>query len=760
MNIKHTFYILLISLAYKDFTTAQCVKPYGLTTDLIEHTDRTWKDGFITNIPVWKVHNTKEKLQFPEIRSRFPSFGWIVQGDAPDIKQTAYRIIVSDSFGKADSLTGNVWDSNEVSGAQSTAVNYAGKALEPGKTYFWRVKSLTNVSKEGGWSDIKAFSTANELKDYAAASYPTVKSAEYPAHVGDINSDVKIVDFGKAAFGQLLLTLSSDVLMDTVIVHLGENIKEGRVDRNPGGTVRYRKYIIPLLQGIHTYRVINESDKRNTASAAVLMPNYIGEVFPFRYCEIEGYPKQMTKYAILREAVSYPFDYAAADFSCDNDTLNRIWELCKYSVKATSFAAIYIDGDRERIPYEADALINQLCHYSLDKEYSMARRTSEYLLKHPTWPAEWILQAVMIAWYDYLYTGDSRSLNANYDVLKARTLLSLREKNGLISTVTGLQSDDFKQSIRAGDNIRDIVDWPHTGILGLNKKEGGETDGFVFTDYNAVTNAYHYEALKLMSHIAKALHFDSEFVFFDNEAKTFKELYNKMFFNKQSRYYTDGAGEEHASLHANMFPLAFGLVPDEQKESVLKFIHSRGMACSVYGAQFLLEALYEANDADYALKMLTRTDDRGWYNMIRTASTITLEAWDNKYKPNLDWNHAWGAAPANIIPRKLLGVEPLSPAAAIVRIKPQIAALKRIKSVIPTIKGKITLEIMNDADVFNLSFSIPPNMEADVYLPLISRKYDVYADGKKIKTKAIKEISAVFAGRTGSGKHVFEIRKR
>ena len=34
--------------------------------------------------------------------------------------------------------------------------------------------------------------------------------------------------------------------------------------------------------------------------------------------------------------------------------------------------------------------------------------------------------------------------------------------------------------------------------------------------------------------------------------------------------------------------------------------------------------------------------------MIEVGSTMTLEAWDAKYKPNLTWNHAWGAAPANI----------------------------------------------------------------------------------------------------------------
>ena len=36
--------------------------------------------------------------------------------------------------------------------------------------------------------------------------------------------------------------------------------------------------------------------------------------------------------------------------------------------------------------------------------------------------------------------------------------------------------------------------------------------------------------------------------------------------------------------------------------------------------------------------------------------TLTTEAWDGIYKPNLDWNHAWGAAAGNLIVRRLLGV--------------------------------------------------------------------------------------------------------
>ena len=86
----------------------------------------------------------------------------------------------------------------------------------------------------------------------------------------------------------------------------------------------------------------------------------------------------------------------------------------------------------------------------------------------------------------------------------------------------------------------------------------------------------------------------------------------------------DGIGTDHASLHANMMPLAFGLVPEEHYESVVEFVKSRGMACSVYGSQFLMDGLYNAGEADYALDLLAGTAERSWYNMIRIGSTITL----------------------------------------------------------------------------------------------------------------------------------------
>jgi hypothetical protein len=116
-------------------------------------------------------------------------------------------------------------------------------------------------------------------------------------------------------------------------------------------------------------------------------------------------------------------------------------------MRATSFCGIYVDGDRERIPYEADGYVNQIGHYGTDREYTLARRTNEYLITTPTWPTEWHLYTVLIAHSDLMFTGNTASIASFYEDLKAKTLSGLAREDGLISTETGLLTDAVRDAI-------------------------------------------------------------------------------------------------------------------------------------------------------------------------------------------------------------------------------------------------------------------------------------------------------------------------
>lgn len=550
-------------------------------------------------------------------------------------------------------------------------------------------------------------------------------TCEYPACESKQGKTI-VYDFGRAAFSYPMITVTGQA-NDTLYLALGECIKNGRVDSNPGVFRRYRKIAISLQEGEHTYQPKLERDPYGSDEApGFSMPAEVGEVTPFRYLEIE----EADKYKDLRVSritVTCPFDDSASSFICDNAVLNDVWDFCKYSIKTTSFTGYYIDGDRERKPYEADALINQLGHYGVDAYYPVARRTCEYLLEHPTWPTEWILQTVLIAWYDYLFTGSTDLVGRQYELLKKHALFDLIDSGTKLLTTKHGQPASLLSSLGMKYEMADIVDWPHSGDTGAP----GEDDGFVYSEYNAVVNAYHYKAVEVLSKIAYALGKNQEGLEFAEYAEQFKQTFNSVFFDSDRGIYVDGLSEAHASLHANMFPLAFGMVPSEKVENVADFVCSRGMACSVYGSQWLMEALYAAGRADVALEYLISDDKRSWRNMMREGSTISMEAWGNEFKPDQDWNHAWGAVPANIIPFRLVGVRPIEPGYKVVEIRPQLSKLNNVNATVPTIKGPINLQITHTT----LSLTLPSGITAYVCLPIPFPNYKVNVNGKVVSTK-------------------------
>jgi hypothetical protein len=749
---------LLLFLSTLAVQLGMAQAPTHLTTDLLEHTDRVFLDGYPASISLAELGTAVERYQLAEIRNPQPYLGWVVNSDKPNTLQTAYRILVATSPQILEQNKADMWDSGPTQSDNSVAVRYEGKPLRPANVYYWKVKTSDNHGTESDFSQTRSFITAADL-DGKTARYPLQIDDEQAVELKALKDGNIFVDFGKAAFGRLKLTLTSDTETATVLIHLGERLKNGRIDRNPGETIRYSCYRLALMRGTHTYTLKIKPDKRNTdlrgntsSVKPVLMPDYIGEVTPFRACELENYSGTIKTGDIIRNSVHYPFDETAASFSSSNIILNKIWDLCKYSIKATNFAETYVDGDRERLPYEREALISQLGQYCADREFSMARHSYEYLLFHPTWPTEWQMHSVWMAWNDYLYTGNAASLQKYYNDIKAKTLLGLKESNGLISSKTGKQTPQFFASIHlnAGKSkLRDIVDWPNTPALG--NRVGGETDGFVFSDYNGVINAWHYFALCLMTKIADATGNISDREDFTQKAQQMKTDFNRHFFDTKRGCYRDGIGTNHASLHANMYPVAFGLVPEKNKNPVIEFIHSRGMACSISGALMLMEALYAHEDAQYALELLSSSAERSWYNTIRIGSTLTIEAWDNKYKPNLDWNQSAGSAPVNIIPRKLMGIEPLEPGFKKIRIKPQPATLRHAEIKTPSIRGDIRVSFDNQPGKrFALQVEIPANSVAEVWLPQIAETTVLTVDD--VVTKGI--VAGKFVKvNIGSGKH-------
>lgn len=547
---------------------------------------------------------------------------------------------------------------------------------------------------------------------------PTHLVEQAPTAVTKVAPGVILVDFGRVASGNLRLTPPANAT-GGIKVHYGEAFANGRIDRKPPGTVRYAVADAALTGGKPVV-VAPPPDKRNTEGRtsnhppAVLTPPAWGVVLPFRWVEIEGWPGELRPEQIRRQAAfASTWDDNAASFRCSDDMLNRIWELCRYSIKATTFAGVYVDGDRERIPYEADAYLNQLSHYYTDPDKRMARDTFDWLMKHPTWPSEWAPHMVFMAHADWMHTGDTQWLAARYEALQAKLLMERVGPDGLVRS----EERHIKRE--------DIVDWPVK-----------ERDGYVFKPVNTVVNAFHLRALTLMAEMAKAVNKDADAEDYTaRERKTRAAFQNKLF-DAARGVYRDGEGTDHASQHASLFPLAFGIVPAEHRARVAAWVGERGMKCSVYAAQYLLEGLFENDASAAALALITAPTDRSWRHMVESGTTITWEAWDMKYKPNQDWNHAWGAAPANVLPRYVLGVQPLTPGWARTLVRPQPGSLTTAAGKIPTPRGPIQVD-WKQGGSFQLSLILPPGLKARIELPAARNSGGVFRGGKPVPAHRI-----------------------
>jgi len=645
--------------------------------------------------------------RYVKIIDRHSELGWIVPQSA--VFQKAYQVLVASSQDLIYNNIGDVWNSGQVWSNNSYNIQIKNE-LQPNSTYFWKVRIFDKDNRVTDYSDAQKFETGNFNNGMLTSSNYFIVEEIKPAEIQKKTDGSYFVDFGKAAFAALDIHYKPGK-EENLTIRLGEKTKDGKIDRNPEGTIRYQEVNLQVFPEKEHYQIELVPDKRNTLPVAVSLPDTFPVIFPFRYVEIEGFDENFNPENLVQKAFFYYFDYEISSFSSSDTILNRVWDFCKYSMKATSFTGFYIDGDRERIPYEADAYINQLSHYGVDNEYTIARKTIEYFMQKPTWPTEWQLHVALMFYQDYMYTGNTQLIKEYYEPLTHKTLMALEVEDGFISTSSPNHNGELMKKLGFQDTtqrLRDIVDWPQKGGFGGVM---GEDDGFVFRPVNTVVNSMYYGNLKILVEFARLLGKSEEALNFEQKAARVKKSINQKIYNKEKGRYTDGLGTGHASVHSNMFPLAFGLVPEEYKKPVAEFIKTRGMACSVYGAQYLMEALYNAGAEDYALELMTATHDRSWYNMIKSGSTITMEAWDMKYKPNSDWNHAWGGVPGNIIPRKLWGVEPAKPGFDEVSIHPMLSTLSKSEITVPTIKGQIKCSYKK-LNATNLQYSIelPANM--------------------------------------------------
>lgn len=657
-----------------------------------------------------------------------PRFAWLLRG----CDQTACQVRIAGAA---------AWDSGRIQGTEP-ALAHTGQPL-PAGAYHVRVRIWGAGPEPSPWSDPAPFRV-----DPAAGIRPEPPALhrEQAVHLEELGDGTWLADFGRAAFAAPVLRLPAG----RITVHAGERRTRGRLDRSPPGTIRCRSVALETTGG--ETAVAMPPDTRNTTAPGVLVPAGMPEVAPFRWLELDGLAAEPAGGAVMRDVLRVPLDRGAAAFRCDDTALEAVWRLCADTVDATTFLGVFVDGDRERIAYEGDAWINQLSHRALDRTPATSRATIDHLLRFPTWPTEWQLHMPLMAEEDWQWTGDATALRRWRDDLAVRTLADLARADGLIST-HGQVDPALLRRLRL-DRIADLVDWPPGSFTAGGT---GERDGHEMPPVNTVVNAFHAAACRAMAGIDRALGRSDDATAWERRAASVTDAINRLLWDEAQGAYVDGLGSRHCAQHSTMFPLAFGLVPAERRARALDHIVARGMACSVYGAQHLLDALYRHGRPDQALDLMTARHDRGWLRMLEAGSTMTLEAWDWRYKNNLDWNHAWATAPLNVCARWVLGVQTAAPGAAVIAVHPQPGRLRRVEGRVPSMRGAVDVALRQEAGVScEMELELPCGCAGEVSLPWSGGAAQAWLDGVPVAVAASE--GRIAFGRLGSGRHHLLVR--
>ena len=532
------------------------------------------------------------------------------------------------------------------------------------------------------------------------------------------------IDLGREVIGGLRLTLTAEK-SQTIRLCFGEEL-------NPDGSVRYRMRTGNVYEEFWTLRPGQRT-----------MENF--SMKTFRYVEIFDCYAEISEECVQAISLRRAFDAEESSFACSNEVLSYLYDTFKYAICATN-QDLYVDSQsRERCAYEGDALINILSSYTYESNMALARFSADYLLYHRTWPAEYALMPIHMARLDYMYTGNRSFVESAYPRMRA---LMLAEQP---DPVFGLYPS--KAAPHNGwDSI--LVDWPVTSRDGYEMREAY---------YNTVYNAMMHISLRDMVVLAKVLGKDDDAAAFRATADALRRDMIEQLYNSEKGAFCDGlttsgARVDHYAQHATAFALCAGIHSDPaMKDRLGRFLVGQGdIRTSIYGAFFLLDALYHAGFGAYATALMADDDlTPGIHSFASSLHngqvTLAPEAWNVNEKANMTFSHPWGSAPASMIVRGMFGIVPTRPGFGRFEVRPQMGDLPYASIRVPTVKGAIVVSIGQNREAYEAEITVPPNTRATVYLPAIPGGTDTLFINSQLSKCPLEE--GCFIIELGAGTH-------
>ena len=376
-------------------------------------------------------------------------------------------------------------------------------------------------------------------------------------------------------------------------------------------------------------------------------------------------------------------------FECDDEFLNLYREKALRTLYV-NMRDTYMDcPERERAQWWGD-VVNEMgqAFYSLAPDSS--RLTQKGMVELTNWqrddhvlfapiPGNWknelklqMLNSVGYFgfWTYYQYTGDLETIRSVYPAVKRYLSIWKIGDDGLVV-------------FRGGS----WTDW------GENK------------DFTVLNNAWYYLALRGQKLMAEAIGETADIPDIEARMKSIEKNFNKTFWTGTE--YRSPGYKDKTDDRGHALAVLSGLAGPDKYEAIRKVFATQEHS-SPYMEKYVGEALYQMRFEDDAI---TRTKKR-YKNMVEDPGTTLWELWNGGTK-----NHAWSGGFLTLLSQYGAGVVPTTPGYATYQILPQMGPLKRIKTIVPSVKGEIPVELRNDPDSFSLNLDSPKDTTATIGIP-------------------------------------------
>lgn len=355
--------------------------------------------------------------------------------------------------------------------------------------------------------------------------------------------------------------------------------------------------------------------------------------YGFRYVQVEGAsraaaPGKARMLALAGEAI-HTSSQPAGSFASSETLLNRIHTLILRAIENNAVSLFTDCPHREKLGWlEETHLMEPSMLYDFDlaglyaatahniadtqtaggaKAGMVPEIAPRYVLFEPPNGGvfddspEWGSAAVIAPWLSFERSGDRQALAAQLDVMRRYVAyLGTRAKDGIIAYGLG--------------------DWYDIGpgAPGFSK----------LTTAGVTATAIYYQDLRILAEATRLLGYAEESERYAQLASEERDRFNARFLDKAAHRYDRG------SQTAQAMPLELGMVPEEERDAVMKVLvddiraHNNHVTAGDIGYHYVVDALLDGGRSDVLLDMLGRTDTPSYGYQLAQGATALTEAWD------------------------------------------------------------------------------------------------------------------------------------